>query len=96
MRNLVASVILYEKVKTTRARAEAARPLLERAITIGKKGTLQARRQLHQFFYTEQPIKKIFEVLAPKYQARTGGYTRITKLGQRSGDAAPIVQIELV
>lgn len=96
LRNLTASVILYEKVKTTETKARVVRPYVERAITAGKTGTLATRRKLQAFFYTEQPVKKIFEVLAPRYKERSGGYTRITKLGPRQGDAAPIVQIELV
>lgn len=96
LRNLTASVILYEKVKTTAAKAKAVRPLVEHAITTGKAGTLHARRELLRYFYTEQPVKKILEVLGPKYQNRAGGYTRITKLGLRQGDAASVVQIELI
>lgn len=95
-RNLAASVILYEKVRTTETKAKAVRTYVERAITTGKAGNLHARRELLKFFYTEQPVKKILEILAPKYKDRTGGYTRITKIGPRQGDAAPMVQIELI
>lgn len=96
LRNLAASVILYEKVKTTSAKAKAIRPIVERAITRGKKPTLATRRQLLKFFYTEQPVKKIMEVLGPRYATRPGGYTRIVKLGFRQNDGAETVQIELV
>lgn len=96
LRNLTASVILYEKVKTTEAKAKAVRPLVEKAITSGKKPTLASRRKLLSFFYTEQPVNKIFEVLAPKYKERAGGYTRIVKIGPRKNDGAQVVQIELV
>lgn len=96
LRNLTASIILYEKVRTTKAKAKAVQPLVERAITVGKISDLAARRKLHTFFYTEQPVKKILEVLGPRYKERKGGYTRVTKIGPRQGDAAEMVQIELV
>lgn len=96
LRNLVTSVILHEKVKTTEAKAKAVRPLVERAITSGKTPTLAARRQLMRVFYTDHPIRKILEVLGPRYSTRPGGYTRIVKIGPRKGDGAQIVQIELV
>ena len=96
LRNLAMSVILYEKVKTTEAKAKAVKPLVEKMITTGKKNTLQARRQLIAFFYTDNAVKKTLEVLGPRYATRPGGYTRITKLGARKNDAADMVQIELV
>jgi len=96
LRNLATSIILYEKVKTTKARARAVRPLVEKMITLGKKNTLASRRQAIKFFYIENPVKKIFEELGPRYKDRPGGYTRITKLGYRQGDSAEMVQIELV
>lgn len=96
LRNLAASVILYEKVRTTEAKAKAVRPLVEKAITDGKKNTLAARRKLMKFFYTEHAVKKILEVLGPRYLERPGGYTRIVKVGHRKNDGADMVQIELV
>ncbi len=96
LRNLAASVVLYEKVKTTEAKAKAVRPLVERAITSGKTSDLATRRKLMKFFYTEHPVNKILEELGPRYKERPGGYTRIVKLGARKGDGAEIVQIELV
>lgn len=96
LRNLAASVILHEKVQTTEAKAKAVRPMVERAITRGKTPTLSARRLLMQVFYTEQPVKKILEVLGPRYASRPGGYTRIIKIGPRQGDSAAMVQLELV
>jgi len=96
LRNLAASVILYEKVQTTQAKAKAVKPLVERAITSGKIPSLATRRNLLKFFYTEHPVKKILEVLGPRYATRMGGYTRIVKLGHRVSDAADVVQIELV
>ncbi|OGL95186.1 50S ribosomal protein L17 [Candidatus Uhrbacteria bacterium RIFOXYB12_FULL_58_10] len=96
LRNLAASIILYEKVKTTEAKAKAVRPFVERAISTGKTPTLVSRRNLMKVFYTEHPVKKILEVLGPRYAERKGGYTRIVKLGHRLNDAADMVQIELV
>lgn len=96
LRNLATSIVLYEKVKTTKAKAKAVKPLVEKMITLGKKNTLASRRQALKFFYIENPVKKIFEELGPRYIDRPGGYTRITKLGYRKGDSAEIVQIELV
>ncbi|MBI4592181.1 50S ribosomal protein L17 [Candidatus Uhrbacteria bacterium] len=96
LRNLAASVILYEKVTTTEAKAKAVKPFVEKAITSGKTPTLASRRKLIGFFFTEHPVKKIFEVLGPRYQNRAGGYTRIIKLAPRKNDGAEMVQIELV
>jgi large subunit ribosomal protein L17 len=96
LRNLAASVILFEKVKTTEAKAKAVRPLVERIITTGKVSTVATRRNLIKQFYSEHPVKKVLDVLAPRYSKRAGGYTRIVKLGHRQGDAADVVQIELV
>lgn len=96
LRNLAESIILYEKVKTTEAKAKAARPLVERMITIGKNKNLTTKRKLASFFYTENSVKKILEELGPKYKERNGGYTRIVKIGPRKGDGAKMVMIELV
>lgn len=96
VRGLATQVIVYEKVKTTKAKAQAVQPLVERLITTGKKNTLVARRSLGAVLYTDGAVRKVLEVLGPRYQARRGGYTRITKLGRRLGDAAEMVQIELV
>jgi large subunit ribosomal protein L17 len=96
LRNLATSVILYEKVTTTEAKAKAVRPLVERSITTGKDNSLAARRKLLKTFYTENTVNKILEVIGPRYKTRKGGYTRIVKLGPRKGDGAAMVQIELV
>lgn len=96
LRNLATSVILYEKVRTTQAKAKAVKPLVEKAITAGKTPTIASRRKLMKFFYTEHPVKKILEVLAPRYESRHGGYARIVKIGARKNDAADMAQIELV
>lgn len=96
LRGLTESVILYEKVKTTQAKAEAVQPFVERVITASKKGTLTARRALVRELYTDNAVRKCMDVLGPRYRDRVGGYTRIVKLGDRKGDRAAVVQIELV
>jgi len=96
IRHLATSVILYEKIQTTAAKAKVLRPFVEKLITSGKKPTLANRRELMKSFYTEHPVNKILEVLSPRYMTRSGGYTRIVKIGHRQGDGADIVQIELV
>lgn len=96
LRNLATSVILYEKVKTTKAKAKFVRPIVEKAITIGGAGTLAARRKLHAMFTLDNAVEKLVKELGPKYKERKGGYTRITPLKRREGDAAELVQIELV
>lgn len=96
MRNLATSVVLYEKVKTTKARAKFVRPIVEKAITIGKGGDLTSRRRLYKIFSLENAVKKVVEDISPKYKDRDGGYTRVTNLGPRHGDGAEMVRIELV
>ncbi len=96
LRNLASSILIYEKVKTTEAKAKAVKPLVEKMITIAKKGDLTARRKLIETLPQKMAVKKSMEVLGKKYKDRNGGYTRIVKLGNREGDGAKIVQIELV
>ena len=96
-RNLTVSVLRYEKVKTTEAKAKEIRGRVERMITLAKKGDLAARRSVVAQFPDEPlVVTKLFDEIAPKYADRTSGFTRIVKIGQRRGDAADIVQIELV
>jgi len=95
-RNLATSIVLYEKVKTTEAKAKAVKPMVEKMITVGKKNDLVSRRELLAFFYVENAVKKILEDLAPRYKNRQGGYLRVTPIGRRQGDAAKMVQIEFV
>ncbi|MGI6374058.1 MAG: 50S ribosomal protein L17 [Patescibacteria group bacterium] len=96
LRNLASSILLYEKVTTTKARAQAVRPLVERIITASKAGDLTARRGLIKVLLQKNAVKKAIEVLGVRYQDRPGGYTRIVKLGRRAGDGAEMVLIELV
>ena len=96
-KNLTVSILRYERVKTTEAKAKEVQGRVERMITLAKRGDLAARRSVTSQFPNEPlVINKLFDEIAPKYADRTSGYTRIVKLGQRSGDAAEIVQIELV
>jgi len=96
-KNLTVSVLRYEKVRTTEAKAKEIRGRVERAITLAKRGDLAARRSIVASFPDEPlVVDKLFDEIAPKYADRTSGYTRIIRLGQRLGDAAEIVQIELV
>jgi large subunit ribosomal protein L17 len=96
-RNLAVSVLRYERVRTTEAKAKEIRGEVERLITIAKRGDLNARRTVISEFPNEPlVINKLFDEIAPKYADRTSGYTRIVRIGRRQGDAAEIVQLELI
>lgn len=95
-RNLVTDLLRYEKIVTTEAKAKEVRGFAERMITLGKDGTLQSRRQAAAFITDKKVVEKLFNDLAPKYTQRSGGYTRIVKIGPRVGDGAPVAQLELV
>jgi len=96
LKNLASSVLIYEKVKTTQAKARAVKPLVEKLISAAKIGDLTARRKLIKVLPQPMAIKKAMEVLGARYKDRKGGYTRIIKLGKRQGDGAEMAQIELV
>lgn len=96
LRNLASSILIYEKVKTTKAKAQAVRPIVEKMITSSKEGTLSARRGLIKVLLQKNAVKKAMEVLGQRYKDRQGGYTRITKLDKRAGDGADMAIIELV
>jgi len=95
MKSLARSLVLKEKITTTEAKAKELRPFVEKLVTTGKKATVAARRDL-SIKVGPQGSKRIVEVLGPKYKDRKGGYTRISKLGSRNNDAAPMAQIEFV
>ena len=95
-RNLVTDLLGYEKITTTEAKAKEVRGLADKMITLGKKGGLHARRQALAFVLDEKTVDKVFSDLAPRYAERSGGYTRLVKLGPRLGDGAPMVRLELV
>jgi len=95
-RNLVTALLQHESVKTTDAKAKELKRWGDRMITLGKQGTLHARRRAAALIHGHAVVKKLFDELAPRYQARQGGYTRVVKLGIRAGDAAPVSIVELV
>lgn len=96
IRDLVTAMVTYDRIEVTFGKAKVMRPMLEKMVTIAKKGDLAARRQLLAYFTTEQPVNKLLNVLAPRFKERQGGYTRLTKLGIRQGDAAETALIEFV
>jgi large subunit ribosomal protein L17 len=95
-RNMAAALIKHEQITTTTAKAKELRPYVEKLITLAKKGGLSNRRLAHARLLDDSQLVKLFDVLAPRYAARAGGYTRIVKAGIRASDAAPIAIIELV
>ena len=96
-KNLVVAILRYEQVKTTEARAKEIRGQVDRVITLAKEGSLASRRRIVAELPNEPlVIDKLLNEIAPKYGDRNSGYTRLVRLGQRAGDAAPIVQVELV
>lgn len=96
LENLATSIILYEKVKTTEAKAKTVKPLVEKLITRGKVKSVHNKQQLAKIIPDKKAVQKVLDVLGPKYKTRPGGYCRIIKIGQRQGDGAKMVQIELV
>lgn len=96
MRNMVTSLIEHGRLTTTDSRAKELRKLVDRMITLGKRGDLHARRQASQVIRTRQVLAKLFDQIGPRYKDRPGGYTRILKLGNRLGDNASQSIIELV
>jgi large subunit ribosomal protein L17 len=96
LRNLCTSVILEERVITTVPKAKAVKPLVEKMITLAKEHSLHSRRQAAAVLMTPASVKKLFDVVGPKFGQRNGGYTRITRLGPRKGDGAEQAMIELV
>lgn len=96
MANLATDLFMHEKVITTQAKARALRPVAEKLITKARKGDLHARRIVLKTIHDKAAVAKLFEEVAPRYEDRQGGYTRITKLGPRRGDGAEEAIIELV
>ncbi|MBU0545700.1 50S ribosomal protein L17 [Patescibacteria group bacterium] len=96
MANLAESVILYEKVKTTKAKAKAVQSVVEKLVTKAKQNNLTARREIMKQLYTENAVKKLMEQLGKKYADRKGGYTRVTVVKNRVGDGAEEAIIEFV
>ncbi len=96
LRNLVTDLLREGRISTTDTRAKEAKREAEKLITMAKRGSLHARRQALGYIYDEAVVTKLFEEIAPKYESRQGGYTRILKLGPRRGDDAEVVFLELV
>jgi large subunit ribosomal protein L17 len=96
LRNSVTSLLDKEKIVTTETRAKEIKRLADKMITLGKRGDLHARRQAMSYLTSEAVVYKLFNDLAPRYEERQGGYTRIIKMGNRRGDGAPMAVIELV
>jgi large subunit ribosomal protein L17 len=94
--NQVCSLIEHQRIKTTLAKAKAVRPLAERMVTLGKKGSIHARRTALATLRQKSAVKKLFDDVAPRSAERNGGYTRIVRLGQRKSDSAPMAFIEWV
>jgi large subunit ribosomal protein L17 len=96
LRSLVTSIILHDRIETTLTKAKASRPLVEKMITLGKDGTVHARRQALAYLMTPDAVDRLFKTVAPRYATRNGGYSRIVKAGPRKGDAAEVAFIELL
>tara|TARA_B100000959_G_scaffold7827_1_gene7897 strand:- start:554 stop:988 length:435 start_codon:yes stop_codon:yes gene_type:complete len=94
--NMSNALIKHEQITTTLPKAKELRPFIEKVVTLGKKGNLSARRKAMSILQDEKMTKKIFEILADRYSKRSGGYTRIVKLGNRYGDNAPTAVIEFI
>jgi large subunit ribosomal protein L17 len=95
-RNMAAALIKHEQITTTLAKAKELRPYVEKLVTLAKKGGLSNRRLAHARLLDDQQLQKLFDVIGPRYAARSGGYTRVVKAGIRLSDAAPIAIIEFV
>lgn len=94
--NMACALIKHEQIKTTLPKAKDLRPIVEKLITLGKKGGLAARRQAFAQLRDDEMVAKLFDALATRYKDRAGGYTRVLKAGVRYGDAAPMAIIEMI
>lgn len=96
MRNMATALFRHERIETTEAKAKELRPYAERLITLARRGDLHARRQAARRIQDREVLGKLFDDIAPRFEGRPGGYTRVLKLGHRKGDAADMALIELV
>ncbi|HST26152.1 MAG TPA: 50S ribosomal protein L17 [Gaiellaceae bacterium] len=94
--NLTSSLIEHGRIRTTETKAKAVRPVAEKMITLGREGSIHARRQVLAYLRTQEVVHKLFSEVAPRFKDRPGGYTRIVKLGPRQGDSAPMAYLEFV
>lgn len=95
LRNMVTSLIIHERIRTTEAKAKELRPYAERLITLAKKGDMHSRRMAGRQIADREALRKLFDQIGPRFEGRPGGYTRILKLGARKGDGAELALIEL-
>ncbi|MBS1850041.1 MAG: 50S ribosomal protein L17 [Acidobacteria bacterium] len=95
-RNMVTSIIVEERIETTVPKAKAVRPIVEKMITLGKRGDLAARRQALSYLMTREAVNKLFDTIGPRFGDRNGGYLRITRIGWQKGDGAEKAFIELL
>jgi large subunit ribosomal protein L17 len=96
LRGLVADLIRHERMRTTEPKAKEVRPIVEKMITLGRTGSVHARRQALAYIADKDVVTKLFDEIGPRFASRPGGYTRIIKLGPRYGDGAAMAQLELV
>ena len=96
LRNLTTEVLKHERIQTTEMRAKETKRMVDKMITLGKRGDLHARRQALAYMLDETTVKKLFDEIAPRYAERNGGYTRVLKTMPRKGDNSPMAIIELV
>jgi len=96
LKHLVISLINNERITTSLAKAKEAKPIAEKIVTLGKKGTIAHRRLAYKFLNKKEPLKKLFDEIAPRFYDRPGGYTRIIKLGPRKGDGTKMAILEFV
>ena len=96
LRNLATSFLERERVRTTLAKAKVVKPIAEKMVTLGKRGTLHARRQALAYLTKESVVKKLFDEIGPRFAERPGGYSRIVKLDRRAGDGSAMAMLELV
>lgn len=96
LRNLVTSIILNDRVETTITKCKASKPLVEKMITLGKRGDVHARRQAAAYLLTAEAVDRLFATVAPRYGTRNGGYSRVVRTGPRKGDASEMAYIELL
>ena len=95
-RNQIASLFTHERIQTTLPKAKDLRPLAEKMVTLAKRGGLHARRLALKNLPNQDAVKRLFDVIAPRFKERAGGYTRIMKLGQRQGDGAEVAILEFI
>ncbi|MGE0824236.1 MAG: 50S ribosomal protein L17 [Candidatus Binatia bacterium] len=94
MRNLVKALLLREQIQTTDAKAKELRRWADRIVTLGKKNTVHARRMAYRYLGSRKLVQRLFDDVAPRFNGRAGGYTRVLKIGVRRGDAAPLSLVE--